>query len=138
MKYLFVMILLFFAASLFAQEGPRTPRKDFFLQHLDLSIPELAPIRELAENDKIAEAEHVFAEYVRKHTDRERLIGSWLNRKYTEDEKKSLGERAGWVKDYTLSAVGVSYRFPDKKIDWESNHTYNDYNEWTWGLNRHH
>ncbi len=71
MKYLFVMILLFFAASLFAQEGPRTPRKDFFLHHLDLSIPELAPIRELAENDKIAEAEHVFAEYVRKHADGE-------------------------------------------------------------------
>ncbi|MBR4749462.1 MAG: alginate lyase family protein [Abditibacteriota bacterium] len=139
MRYLLVAALLLMAAAVvFAQEGPRTPRKEFFLHHLDLSIPELAPIRELAQQDKIAEAERVFAEYVRKHADRQRLIGDWLNKKYTEEEKQALRDRASWVMDYTLSAVGVGYKFPDKKIDWESNHTYNGYKEWTWGLNRHH
>ena len=137
MKALFVLALLVMAAAVFAQQGPRTTRQDFFLHHLDLSIPELAPIRELAEQNKIAEAEHVFAEYVRKHADRELLIGNWLNKKYTDKEKADLKKKAQAGLSYTVSSQGVSYTFEDHKIDWESNHTYNNYMEWTWGINRH-
>ncbi len=41
MKTILIFALLMMAAALFAQEGPRTSRKDFFLGHVDLSIPEL-------------------------------------------------------------------------------------------------
>ncbi len=39
--------------------------------------------------------------------------------------------------DYKFSSCGIPFHFKDRKIDWESNPTYNQYKEWPWQLSRH-
>lgn len=42
------------------------------------------------------------------------------------------------IQSHTMISVGVAYSFgKDKPVDWHSNPTENQYQEWTWQLNRH-
>ena len=123
------------AASTFA--GPRTPVREFFTEHVDLSVPGLAGVAEKLEADDVAGAEKIFADYVRANLQTEKVCREWLEKKYTPAQVSNLTAKAAKVMDYTLSSCGTSHHFPDNKVVWESNPTPNQYREWTYQLNRH-
>ncbi len=88
------------------------------------------------EAGNVAGAEKVFADYVRGHLLAEKVNGDWMARKYSAAAASNLSARAHAVMDYNLVSCGTSYHFADHKVDWTSNHTHNQYKEWTWQLNR--
>jgi hypothetical protein len=122
------------AATVFA--GPKTSVETFFAEHVDTSIPALSGIPALMEAGNVAGAEKVFADYVRGHLLAEKVNGDWMARKYSAAAASNLSARAHAVMDYNLVSCGTSYHFADHKVDWTSNHTHNQYKEWTWQLNR--
>ena len=122
-------------------EGPITPKWDFYNEHLDLSIPELSKIKPLLksreETTDFTEANHIFAEYIRKFLHPEVLNKSWIEKEYTSEEKEKLTKSAKDIMDYKFVSCGIPHQFEKGKIDWFFNPTYNAYKEWPWQLSRH-
>ena len=129
------MITIAAAASAFA--GPRTPIREYFTEHVDLSLPGLSGIAEKIEADDIAGAEKIFADYVRANLRTEQVCKEWFEKTYTPAQISNLTAKATTVMDFTLSSCGTSHHFPDKKVIWEANPTPNQYREWTYQFNRH-
>ena len=123
------------SAAAFA--GPKTPVAEFFANHVDTSVPALAPIPTLMEKGDVAGAEKVFADHVRATLQADKVNVEWLERKYTPAALSNLTARAAAVMDYTLESCGTPYHFPDRKVDWEFNPTPNQYREWVYQLSRH-
>ena len=85
----------------------------------------------------VAGAEKIFADYLRATLKPDVLNRSWLERKYTEKERQALKKSADKTMSYLLSSCGMPHQFPQGKIDWDANPTFNKYREWTWQLSRH-
>ncbi len=117
--------------------GPCTPVDTFFAQHLDTSIPALAGIPAKMQAGDVAGAEKIFADYLRATLKPDVLNRSWLEKKYTEKERQALKKSADKTMSYLLSSCGMPHQFPQGKIDWDANPTFNKYREWTWQLSRH-
>ena len=116
--------------------GPRTSEKEFFEEHLDTTIPALSDIPECVQNGDMVKARKIFADHVRSFLQPQKLLRIWLDK--TNDERvSSITERARDVMDYKFVSCGIPWQFTDKKVDWFSNPTYNDYKEWPWQLSRH-
>ena len=60
-----------------AEIGPRTSHREFFEKHVNLEIPELAPIKDALAKDDIAAADKIFADCMRKNPDIEKLTAGW-------------------------------------------------------------
>jgi len=117
--------------------GTRLSDELFFTQHVDTSLPGLAGITDAAAAGDFAACRRIFAAFVRQMFDTERFFS--IKRKMDgviEDELQDT-ERAEKAVRNIMCSVGVEYDFGDGPIDWYSNHTYNQYKEWTWQLNRH-
>ena len=133
-KQLLPICLAQLAAAAFA--GPRTSVETFFAEHVDTTIPALSGIPALMEAGDVPGAEKVFADYLRANLMADKVIDNWLGRKYSARAASNLTARARDVMDYRLISCGTPYHFSDHKVDWTSNHTHNQYKEWTWQLNR--
>ena len=133
-KQLLPICLAQLAAAAFA--GPRTSVETFFAEHVDTTIPALSGIPALMEAGDVPGAEKVFADYLRANLMADKVIDNWLGRKYSARAASNLTDRARDVMDYRLISCGTPYHFSDHKVDWTSNHTHNQYKEWTWQLNR--
>ncbi len=129
------MVSLAVAAACAA--GPRTTVEEFFLKHLDTSIPKLSSIPAKMSAGDVAGAEKVFADYIRATIRPEVLNCDWIGKKYSDAEIKKLKDDAEKIMDYQLSSCGTPHHFKDHKVDWELNPTFNKYKEWTWQLSRH-
>ena len=117
--------------------GPRTTPNEFFTQHLNTQIPALSGIPERMRSGDVAGAEKIFAAYLRATLKPEVLNRGWLQRTYTEKEKRGKLKAAEATMSGLLSSCGTPHQFPDGKIDWHANPTFNKYREWTWQLSRH-
>ena len=120
--------------------GPRTSHREFFLEHLNLDMPEFAGIRQAVENDDIALADKIFADAMRyKNPQKDKLKAVWVNEVKNADEKAiaEFTNRAKDAMEYKVISCGIPWHFEDHKIDWEFNPTYNAYKEWPWQLSRH-
>ena len=117
--------------------GPRTSPETFLSEHIDTTIPALSVIPALLEAGDLAGAEKVFADHVRASLKSGKVNKEWIDKEYSPADMAKLAARAGKVMDYELSSVGIPYRFPNRKIDWEFNPTPNQYCEWTYQLSRH-
>ncbi len=110
----------------------------FFTQHVDTTIPGLETIPELCKNGQYDEARRVFADVVRRRAEPERFlsipyeIGENIIRIDGEDEM-AMADR---VCRKIILSCGVPMDYSNG-YDWTANPTYNQYNEWTWQLNRH-
>ena len=96
------------AATASAFAGPRTPIREFFTEHVDLSVPGLAGIAAKLEADDIAGAEKIFADHIRANLRTEQVCKEWFEKKYTPAQVSNLTARAATVMDYTLSSCATS------------------------------
>ena len=133
-KQLLPLCMAQLAAAAFA--GPRTSVETFFAKHVDTSIPALSGIPALMQAGDVPGAEKALADHVRANLQAEKVNGDWMARKYSASAASNLAARARAVMDYRLISCGTPYHFSDHKVDWTSNHTHNQYKEWTWQLNR--
>lgn len=132
-----VAVALTIVATSVSVAGPRLGAGDFFLKHLDTSIPDLQPIPALVASGDTNAANRVFADYIRKTLRPENVNRGWLKRSYSEKERELLRQEAADTMAYRLSSTGYDkYQFKNRRIDWESNPTFNKYREWTWQLSR--
>ncbi len=116
--------------------GPRTEVSYFFSNCLDTRIPEMAEASRLAESGDIKGAEHIFAEYIKKTLKPEKLNRKWYEPLSKEAEER-LKAKYDLAVSYSFCPCGIRHDFPIGKVDWLSNHTYNNYCEWPWQLSRH-
>jgi len=118
--------------------GPRTSDTVFFSSLIDVSLPELEGIPDLASKGDFKKARRVFADYVRAS-----LKPDYFNQQpYTVFETGIVFPGETWMQaadricqNHVISC-GTAYQF-DKTIDYFSNPTFNQYKEWTWQLSRH-
>ena len=115
----------------------RTSKSDFYQNHLNLDIPEMKMASELFFAGKEAEADKVFADYVKAH---------FRNDKRFLDFPTSKMEGAGTFTDEEypdkilegyVCSVGHVYCFPNGVMDWTHNPTYNQYCEFSFHLQYH-
>ena len=112
----------------------------FFGEILDPSIPELSDLQTIYQKKGLAAAEKQFADFVRGAIETEKYFqipyyereNSWS---YPYESDLEAAER---ILSGSLMSCGYMHTFPNGKIDWKCNPTYNAYEEWTWQLSRHH
>ncbi len=111
--------------------------KQFFLDVLDLTVPELRTAADAFSGGDAAGAEHIFAEHVKATLKPECLF----KMPYYPDSSKPKTHMG--IADNTLqnkfTSVGVPIDFGvGNKINWQANPTYNKYKEWEVQFHRHH
>lgn len=113
-----------------AMKGPRVSVEDFFLKHIDKSIPEFREAAKKASEGDIKGAGKLFADYVRKNYRLpDYVLDDYLKPKDAEKVRRQ-GEAA---KKGTVWSIGT-YRFEDGNINWAFNPTWNGYDEWCYHL----
>ncbi len=108
--------------------------KQFYKAALNLGIEELKKASDLYFSGDAAGAARVFAAYVRETLDYEhffKLPGADIG------EKEKAIRAADRVVDGWFWAAGYTYQYKDRKVDWETNQTPNNYGEYVWQLSRH-
>ena len=114
----------------------RLSDKDFFERELDQSVPELARATAFYKEGKQEEAEKAFADYLKTVFPSETI--DQLPRTTTEDTGGVSEEQyAEEILEGYVCSVGFKYKFPDGKIDWTYNPTYNNYVEFSFHLQYH-
>ncbi len=113
----------------------------FFYEEFSSDYPALANIGQTYRENGLIAAEKQLADFVRgfmrpndyfkiPYYERENAWALASDDDFAAAEKIISGE---------LRSCDFSFKFPDTEhIDWESNPTFNGYNEWTWQLSRHH
>lgn len=109
----------------------------FFTQLLDASLPGLEDLPVLAAASDFAACRKVFATYVRQMLHPEVFFSVKREMDTVNETPEEEVECAEKAVHNIMRSVGVEYDFGDGPIDWFSNPTYNQYNEWTWQLSRH-
>lgn len=112
----------------------------FFCEKLDKNIPELSDIDVTYREKGLEAAEKQLADFLKKSLCPEKYFkipyygreNAWA---YNTEDDYVAAER---VMQGKLMACGYMHQFPQGKIDWQSNPTFNGYREWTWQLSRHH
>lgn len=111
----------------------------FFTELLDGEQPSLRPVIEAARDGDNQRARALFASVMRRTLQPQRYLGLPL----------SLGDNAFMAPDEDVASAAeriltgqrvscaIPHAFTDG-IDWQANPTPNNYQEWTWQLNRHH
>ena len=109
--------------------------REFFLEKINMDIPEFQNIPLLVQQEDIEAAKRIFADYIRSFFKEEDKLES--RKESLLSSFDTLKKEAERVKGHTMIACRVPYTFGEK-IDWTFNPTYNGYKEWPWVLNRHH
>lgn len=124
----------FQSSEVFFMQTTRLTDFEFFTACVDSSIPALSSLPALAEAGKYAEAQKVFAAYVRSQLNPALYLAG--KREELEKKREETIAAAEQVMKHTFVSCRVPYTFPGE-IDWMHNPTYNGYEEWPWQLNRH-
>ena len=111
----------------------------FFTETLDDTVPACheAKMRFLAGD--LAGAKETIVAHFGASLKKKAYFDIAYNRRFMEEnaDEEKVCRAADVILGGTLSSVGIPYTFPDGKVDWEFNPTYNNYSEWTWQLSRH-
>ena len=110
--------------------------KDFF-DALNLDYPGLQEVRESVNKGNYRRAKDKYVTYI-KNRKTPKWYFDW--RDFSSPSNRNPKAKTGYADRYAnneLLSCGVWYKFGDK-IDWTSNHSGNNYEEWTWQLNRLH
>lgn len=111
--------------------GPLLTDERFF-NAVSAKIPEVA--EKISASDYIG-ARGAFVSYLKKNLDCEKSLKS-LGLSSAQKPTDETFKLANDALEHNMVSCGVYYKF-DGEVDWFSNHTYNNYEEWTWQLSRH-
>lgn len=118
--------------------GPRLSDHDFFTQAIDHDQPGLEGIPGAVARGDYATARRLFAAQARASLQPERFFT--IERQFRGYnflyEGETPAEAAERILNLELISCGVPHQF-EGQVDWFSNHTHNQYKEWTWQLSRH-
>lgn len=122
--------------------GPLLSDEQFFLECLDLDLPGLAEVRTAILQKNFSAARAAFAIYIRQFLKENEARFFTVPYERAENVYTLPGESDAdackRICSHELISRGIPYDFGTGcTIDWESNHTENQYAEWTWQLNRH-
>lgn len=108
--------------------------KEFF-QSLNLNYPGLEKVNASVAKGDYTAAKKAFVIHLKSRTSPKWYV-DWhdFNKPGIRNTKADLVEADRYASDELLSC-GIWYKFKNK-IDWTSNHSPNNYDEWTWQLNR--
>ena len=115
----------------------RTSKADFYANHLNTNIPEMKTASELFAQGKEAEADKVFADYVKTHFRKDKRFLDFPASRLEGTAKFSDDEYADKILEGYVHSVGELYCFPNGIIDWTYNATYNKYVEFSFHLQYH-
>ena len=112
----------------------------FFCEELDESVPALSGIAENYRKNGLEAAEKQLADHIREFLRPDDYLKTPM---YDWDSHwvfmgKSMKDAAEDIIKGKLCSAGGVHEFPNGKIDWNFNPTYNGYLEWPWQLSRHH
>ena len=112
----------------------------FFCEELDTSVKGLEGIDVTFRENGLAAAEKQLADHIRKFLRPDDYLKTPM---YDFDSHwvfmgKSMMDAAEDIIKGKLCSAGGVHEFPNGKIDWNYNPTYNGYLEWPWQLSRHH
>ena len=114
--------------------GPLMSDEEFY-NSLRSDIPEIDHCVKLFMDGKSDDADAAFFDYIISNLDRKKYFNaiSFAPEICPDDLTLKQAEEA---LEYNMVSCDIYHKF-DGKIDWYSNHTYNNYEEWTWQLSRH-
>lgn len=135
--YFRIVILLFLNLLLSEAREVRAQiltDKEFF-QSLNLNYPGLEKVNASVAKGDYTAAKKAFVIHLKSRTSPKWYV-DWhdFNKPGIRNTKTDLVEADRYASDELLSC-GTWYKFKNK-IDWTSNHSPNNYDEWTWQLNR--
>lgn len=134
-KY-FVSILLIICLFILGRKdgvGQILTDRDFF-NVINLDYPGLEQIKKSVKEGDYGNAKKQYVNYLKQRTS-PKWFFNWRDKEKNKNELwVDLIEAERYVNNEMLSC-GTWYSF-GKKIDWTSNHSPNNYDEWTWQLNR--
>ncbi len=111
--------------------------KQFYTASLDFSIPEMAEARDRFRAGDGAGAAKIFADYVRKNIDYDAYFSlPTIKTAFPGSEEKIIAA-ADRILEGWFAPEGYAHQYKDLEMDWETNHTPNQYCEWVWVLSRH-
>lgn len=112
--------------------------REFFLEQLDLTIPEMKSAADAFSNGCIEEAERIFVRYFKGQL-RDDIIFKLHPRPMTDGVPKghTMTSYADLVVDGHMYAIGFLHKYENKKIVWDYNPTFNGYVEYCFHLNGH-
>jgi len=108
--------------------------REFFTEHIDLSVPALAPIADAAAQGDFVRCRAILADHIRKTVSPEKFFSCHTNNAAQDPDLIAKADRA--AENYVV-VCGIPHQFPAEGVDWTANPTYNNYCEWPWQLNRH-
>ncbi len=114
----------------------RLTDEQFYNETLDLTKPELKNACDLYNHGQKQAAEKAFAEFIKKDLKPQ----LWLTREIKIGEGThgySEVEFADMVVEGYVNSVGFLYQYPEGKVDWAYNPTFNNYGEFTYHLCAH-
>lgn len=118
--------------------GPVTSAAEFFTEHLDTTIPELASIPEKVTSGDLVGAEKVFADYLRATLNPERYNRVWIGKAYPAEARDRLFRLAERTMSYHLDSASKNHhQYPIGSVDWKLNPTFNKQKEYVFVLSRH-
>ena len=106
-----------------------------FFEALNLDYPGLVSVKKSVNNKKYDDAKHQFVDYLKQRT-KPVWYFDWRE---NDSNKRKTGvniSEANRFADNELLSCGQWYKF-GSRVNWTYNATKNNYNEWTWQLNRH-
>ena len=130
--------ILLMLLSLFLFEGQEVNAQILtdktFIQALDLNYPGLEQVKDKVSKGNYTAAKKAFVAHLKTRTSPQ-----WFTDWRDKDKKRNalwvdINEANRYANNELLSC-GTWYKF-GKNIDWASNHSGNNYDEWTWQLNR--
>lgn len=116
--------------------GPITSDAELFAA-LDLSLPQLASVREAVEKNEYTAAKTALDQYLRERS----LVTWWFDPHDIDRNIEFNKTSADNAVRGCVNPIAIEHTFPDGEIDWFYNATkarddLPDNNEWHWGLNR--
>lgn len=121
----------------YAQGSANTMSDKAFFDAVNLDYPGLEAVRQSVEKGDFSAAKHQFVTHIknRKHP---KWYFDW--RDFNAQGTRKPNANTSYADRYAnneLVSCGVWHKF-GSRIDWKSNYSGNNYDEWTWQLNRHH
>ena len=136
-RLLSVIVLILCALCCFAQGAATTMSDKAFFDVVNLDYPGLEVVRLSVGKGDYESAKHQFVTHIknRKHP---KWYFDW--RDFNAQGTRKPNANTSYADRYAnneLVSCGVWHKF-GSRIDWKSNYSGNNYDEWTWQLNRHH